>query len=48
MEDICFIRPIDGVIIKKINIEKLLTGSIAYFNKQFYMSLNNGGVVSLL
>ena len=48
MEDICFIRPIDGDIIKKINIENLLTGSITYFNKQFYMSLNNGGVVSLL
>ncbi len=48
MEDICFIRPTDGTTIKKIKIENLLTGSIAYFNKQFYMSLNNGGVISLL
>lgn len=48
MEDICFIRPPDGTTIKKIKIENLLTGSIAYFNKQFYMSLNNGGVISLL
>ena len=48
MTDICIIRPIDGFIIKKMNIDSLLTGSIAYFNKQFYMSLNNGGVISLL
>ena len=48
MEDICIIKPIDGFIIKKINIGGLLTGSITYFNKQFYMSLNNGGVISLL
>lgn len=46
--DICIIRPIDGFVIKKINIGNLLTGSITYFNKQFYMSLNNGGVIKLL
>ena len=48
MKDICIIRPTDGLTIKKINTGSLLTGSISYFNKQFYMSLNNGGVISLL
>ena len=48
MTDICILRPIDGFIIKKMNIGNLLTGTIAYFNKRFYMSLNNGGIISLL
>ncbi len=46
-EHICFIQPGDGKIIKKINIGKMLTGSIVYFNKRFYMNLDSGGVVSL-
>ena len=41
---ICFIDPVNGNILQKIQTGFLLTGSFGYFNNRLYISFNNGGV----
>ncbi len=44
---VCVINPVNGNLLKKIQTGFLLTGSFAFFEKYFYISVNNGGVFAL-